>query len=344
MHFFLAFCKLPEHSASRHIEQIRQIRNNGTIMTAARFLKALRKTPEPAFKTIRFFIVLMIPVSFGVMLLDKSGILLWIAYFTSPLMGFMGLQGEAALVLLSSIFLNVYSAIAVIESLNFSVREIIILATLSTIAHNFPVECMILKKAGSSLTLVVLVRFFSAIAAAWVLNLILPSAPAMEGAAILLPGAIGIDPGELPAAIRSWLVNSFFFILKVSLIILAVIFIQKLLEEFGIIQVMGKAMSPLMRILGLSANTGYIWIVTNVIGLAFGSAALLEEIRSGSLSPSEASRINYHAAISHSQIEDNLLFVALGVPFLWAALPRFFMAIIVVWLGNAAMWLYNRRA
>ena len=114
------------------------------------------------------------------------------------------------------------------------------------------------------------------------------------------------------------------------------------MDEFGLIKSLGRLCSPFMRILGLSANAGYVWIVANVVGLLYGSAALLEEVRKGTLSRSEIDLFNCHIAINHSQIEDTFIFVALGVPFLWAALPRFFVALFVVWLERGCRFLFRR--
>jgi hypothetical protein len=71
------------------------------------------------------------------------------------------------------------------------------------------------------------------------------------------------------------------------------------------------------------------------VGVAYGAGILIEEVKLGNISRSEADLLNHHAAISHSQIEDNVLFMSLGVPYLWVALPRLVLAIIVVWLERA---------
>lgn len=308
--------------------------------------KALRGTVKPALHTIRFLLSIMLPVSLGVLLLDRSGLLAYFARLMAPLMRFVGLPGEAALVFLSSVFLNVYSAIAVIETLGLSGRDIVILASLCLVAHNFFVECAVMKKNGSSLGKIVLVRLCSALAAAWVLNRLLPPALSPEGLSPAgpapLPPAIGLDLRELPALLLPWLTASLRLILKIVLIIFAIMFLRKLLDEFGVMKFLGRATAPLMRVLGLSANTGYVWIVATLIGVVYGSAILIEEIRSGRLSPSEADLFNHHAAVSHAHIEDTILFMALGAPFLWVALPRFFLALGVVWLERFRRFLFRR--
>ena len=53
-------------------------------------------------------------VSFAVLLLDFTGGLEEIAFFTSPFFELLGLPGVAAIVLITSIFTNIYSVIAVL--------------------------------------------------------------------------------------------------------------------------------------------------------------------------------------------------------------------------------------
>jgi hypothetical protein len=257
-------------------------------------------------------------------------------------MRFVGLPGEAALVFLTSVFLNIYSAIAVIETLSLSSRDIVILASLCCIAHNFFVECLVMKKNGSSLVKMVILRLAAAFATAWVLNFLLP--PAFSGAG-QAPGelpSLGLDLRSLSTIFLPWLRGTGFMILRIVLIIFGIIFAQRLLEEFGLLEFLGRLTGPLMRVMGLSAKTGYLWIVATVIGVVYGSAILIEEIRSGWLSPPEADLLNHHAAISHAQLEDSLLFVALGAPFLWVALPRFILAVAVVWLVRFRRFIFRR--
>jgi len=104
------------------------------------------------------------------------------------------------------------------------------------------------------------------------------------------------------------------------------------MDEFGLIKKLGKLSAPFMRFMGLSSNAGYVWIVAIVIGFVYGSAVLLEEARSGNLTSAEMNLLNCHAAINHAQIEDAFIFMALGVPLLLAALPRFIAAVLAVWL------------
>ncbi|MFR2509643.1 hypothetical protein [Odoribacter laneus] len=41
--------------------------------------------------------------------------------------------------------------------------------------------------------------------------------------------------------------------------------------------------------------------------------------------------LNHHLAVSHSQVEDPLLFMVIGLPVWWLIIPRLILAILVVW-------------
>jgi spore maturation protein SpmB len=304
------------------------------------------KTVGPAFSTALFLLCIMIPVSFAVLLLDQSGVLYYISLALDPVMRFLGLSGEAALVFISSIFLNIYSAIAVIETLNLSGKEVAILAAMCFMAHNFFVELTVMKKTGSSFSKIALIRLGCALFTGWVLHFILPESVGSATLGVaetpLHPPALGFDLEKFPAVLRLWFADSLFLALKILLIVFGLIFLQKILDEFGIMKFLGRLTTPLMRVFGLPENAGYLWIVAYLVGVMYGSAILIEEVRSGALSRAEADLFNHHVGISHSHLEDTLLFMSIGVPFLWAAVPRLIMAFIVVWLERGRRALIRR--
>lgn len=63
-----------------------------------------------------------------------------------PLVMFMGLPGEAALVLVTGYFFNFYSAIALMNALSFTTHEITVIGTMLVIAHSLLVEGAVLKQ------------------------------------------------------------------------------------------------------------------------------------------------------------------------------------------------------
>ena len=107
--------------------------------------------------------------------------------------------------------------------------------------------------------------------------------------------------------------------------------LQRILKEFGIIQILSTIFKPLLKVMGLPESTSFLWIVANTLGLAYGSAVMVEEVEAGKLSRTDADLLNFHIAISHSNLEDLLLFAAIGVSIWWMLIPRLFIAIAAVW-------------
>ncbi|MDR2900575.1 MAG: transporter [Treponema sp.] len=310
----------------------------------SRFWKALKGAMKPALNSIRFLLVIMLPVSLLVMILDYSGLLYYAARGMNPIMKVLGLPGEASLVIISSIFLNIYSAIAVIQNLALSGREIAILATMCLMAHNIIVESAVMHKTGSSTIRMVILRVAASFFAGFVLNLILPDiiGNASRGIALTKHTSLGISPDQIIMILRLWITQSFWLVLKIALIVFGLMILQKELDEFGIMKVLGKITAPLMKVFGLPPDTGYLWIVANTAGLAYGSAIMADEVKNGHLSLQHSNMLNHHTAVSHSQLEDTLLFTAIGVPYLWAALPRLIMAVAIVWFVKVRRHLFKR--
>jgi len=285
----------------------------------------------------------MVPVSLGVLVLDKFGLLGALARLINPLLHLIGLPGSAALVILSSMLLNIYSAIAVIGTLPLSGREITIIAVICLIAHNLIVESAIMRKTGSSAMRMALLPSSVGLFAGWLLNLLLPAgfgAALANGADTVARRESGL--AALIDALLPWAQKTGLLLVKMAVIVAVLMVIQKLLEEFGFMEALGRVLSPFMRFIGLPSSTGFLLIVANLVGFAYGSAIMIERVESGKLTLSDGDLFNHHAGISHSLLEDTLLFMAISVPFFWLVVPRVILAIIVVWLERGRRILFRR--
>lgn len=286
----------------------------------------IRKAIKPALKTAVWLLCIMIPVSFVVTLLQHWGVLDAMARQLEPVCRFFGLRGEAALVIVTSALVNLYSAIAVIQSIPFTAREICIMALIGLFAHNMIVETAVQAKTGSSGVKMVCLRIIGAIAGGFFLNLVLP-----EDDSIVVHG---IKSNHLPFAdvMENWLTGTLWLTFKLICIVVSLNILQRILEEYGIMAKLTRFVRPLLKPMGLPSGTAFLWIVANVIGLAYGAAVLIEHRRENKISAKDADLLNYHIALSHSLLEDTLLFVAIGVGIGWITLPRIALAIIVVWI------------
>jgi spore maturation protein SpmB len=279
-----------------------------------------------SWKTTRWLIKITIPVSFGVFLLDFTGILATISLYTAPVFQYAGLPGEAALVFFTSIFTNIYSVIAIISMLGLPVREGVILATMCLISHGFIIESVVLRKTGSNLWRMLGLRLVMSFVAALLLNLILPQFGGF------VRGGIEKEHLQFLPALSAWFWLMLRMSLKILVLVTLLMIMQKAFEEFGILGLITRLLKLMMKIFGLSPEVSFGWFVGNAVGLAYGSAVLIEQVNEGQVTRKQADLLNHHLSVSHSQLEDPLLFYAIGLPILWLMWPRVILAIIAVWV------------
>lgn len=288
--------------------------------------EAVKLALPKAFTTTKWLLSIMLPVSFGVMLLNYTGVLALISSYLAPVFELIGLPGESAFVLLTSIFTNIYTAIAVITSLGLEGRVVTILAIMCLVAHGFIIETAVLKKTGSSVVRMVLLRLLGSFAMGAVLNSLLPADTSTT------ISAVSIKSEPFSVMFLAWLQSSGILVIKVVVLIALLMIFQKILELFGIIKWISKFLKPFQVVMGLPESTSFSWIVANTLGLAYGSAIIMEQVEEGKMTTKDADLLNHHIAVSHSQLEDPLLFAAIGVPLVWMIIPRLLLGIIVVWL------------
>lgn len=287
-------------------------------------------------KTSWWLIKITVPVSFGVLLLDFYGVLDVMAKYTGPLFKLMGLPGVSAIVLITSVFTNVYSVVAVLTTLNLPVREGMIIGTMCLVSHGFLIETAVLKRTGSSVIRMLLLRVVSSFIIGFWLNLMIPGEPAIN---FISPNR---SHGELTNVLVNWLRTISGTTLKIIILVNLLLILQKIMEEFGLIKWLEKPLLPLLKLMGLPKKTTFSWIVANAIGLAYGSAIMINLVDEGKMNQQEADLLNHHIAISHSQLEDPLLFLTLGYTIHWLIWPRVIIAIIAVWLRRAEFRFFSK--
>ncbi|NDV83516.1 nucleoside recognition domain-containing protein [Bacteroides sp. 51] len=303
-----------------------------------RVFKCVREALPRSGKLSLWLLKIILPVSLLVRLLQYYGIIDYLAEYLHPLFNLVGLPGATAIVFITSIFLPLYAAIAVMTSLAMTMREATILAVMCLIAHNLIVECAVTKKTGSSFWGMVVLRISMAFVAALFLNNVLPvnDTPFMQTAQVEQFNSLG-------AVLVAWLYSSLTLIITILVIVTALMILQRLLSEFRLIDAISRPLRPLMRVFGLPDSSPFLWIVGNVIGLAYGGAIMADMVEEGNLTLKDANTVNHHLAISHSLLEDTLLFVALGINFWIIVGTRILFAMLVVWVRRFIIYIGRQK-
>lgn len=294
--------------------------------TLQRILTSSKSALPKSVKTVWWLLKLILPISFMVSLMQYLGVIAIIANYLTPLFSVVGLPGESAIVFISSMFLSLYAPIAIMATLALDLREVTIMALMCLISHNLFVETAVQKKTGSSAIIMFSLRLFCSFLAAYVLNKLLPSNIGINSVSEKL--IVFTSFGQM---LLAWIQSTGWLIVKITLIVTGLLLLQNNLKEFKIIDYISKPFAPVMKIMGLSPNTSFLWFIGQIVGLTYGSVIMIEEVERGDISAADADLLNYHIAINHSLLEDTLLFVAIGVPAVWITFPRILLAIFTVW-------------
>lgn len=306
---------------------------------AQRFLNCFKEARPSALKTIWWLTRIMVLLSFAIMLLQYFGVIKWISYWLTPVFSHFGLPGEAALAYVSGYFVNCYSAIAVMTTLDLSTRAATILSVMVLCSHNMIVETTVQHKTGSSVMRIIAIRTLSAFILGWILNKIMPGS--FESSSTISNIQ---EEFTFMVTLKDWALRTTKNIILMTILVYFLTVLQKILTEYGIIEYISKFLKPVMIFFGLSPKTAFLWLVSNTLGLAYGAGIMIEEAEKGETTQEENDLLNHHIGISHSNLEDLLLFAAAGGLYLWMLLSRWAMSWILVWERKTELLLrYNKR-
>ena len=284
------------------------------------------KQAVPAsWKSTRWLLKLMIPISLAVTLMQHFGILAWIATWINPMFVHFGLPGESAVAFISGSAAGTYAGLAVMMSIPLTMKQASILALMIALCHALPMECAVNKKTGSSFWNMAVIRIVMALLCAFTLNLLLPE---IAGKYIYLGAEADSSLAEVTT---TWVLSQVKMSLMVMLIIFTLMVVQRMLEAYRLLDSLSRLLSPLMLFFGLPRHASYMWLVGNVLGISYGSAVMLELEEKGLVTKDEANDVNYHLIMNHSMLEDTIVFAATGISAILLVTTRVSFALLLVW-------------
>ncbi len=268
---------------------------------------------------------ILLPVSFGVALLDWTGWLYALDPFFQPVMGIMNLPPEAALPVLTAVFTSFYAALGMIVVIPFTNEQVVLLAIFITICHMLIIEGLIQHKAGLGFLQTTVIRLLTAGVTVYVVSLFF----AGTEAPVVMPQTLG-ESVALREMLAAWTISTLELLAKILLIIVPVMTVLETLKALGWNDRIANAFKPFMAILGLSPGVSGMWVAGAFFGIIYGSAVISEEAASGRCSKEELKRLHISLGINHSMVEDPALFLALGINLFWTVVPRFIASAMAV--------------
>jgi spore maturation protein SpmB len=311
-------------------------------MTVTAHIKdSLRRSAE----TLWWLVKVMVPASAVVFVLEYTGILARFSVALAPITRILGLPGEAALVFLTSILINLYSVIAVVTLLELTVKELLIISLVCLIAHNYLIEMAVTRRTGTPVWRMFILRTGAAFIVGFIVAHVVPETPFWTG--LVRNSAAGplpvVSNGGLIAAGSLWFREMLSTLIRIGVIITILTVGTRLLHAYGVMNRLAAHLKLIMHIFGLPRQTGPAWIVANTLGLAYGAAVLIEEVEAERFTLEEGDLLNHHLGVSHSLLEDTALFAAIGAPVLWLIVPRLAIALVAVWARRLELYLHRLR-
>lgn len=138
-----------------------------------RLIDALKRGLKTGLKTTYRLSRLLVPIYFIINIANRVGVLDIISGFLEPVMRIFGLPGEASLALMMGYGVNIYAAIAVMLSIELTVREVTIIALMISFAHSLAIETAVTKAVGLKVRTVLITRLTFSIIAGIIANLVL---------------------------------------------------------------------------------------------------------------------------------------------------------------------------
>ncbi|MGO9147162.1 MAG: nucleoside recognition domain-containing protein [Desulfomonilia bacterium] len=275
-------------------------------------------------------LVIMIPISLGMTILQYTGGLKYISWILTPVMKLVSLPGEASFALIVGALINIYAGIAVMVTLGLDAWSINIIAVMMLICHNLVVESAVQAKTGVSGFKMTTFRIIAAVGMGFCVSLLLPVE--LKNAGTSLTNVLPSSAQGFSEILLQWFRQTSILTLKVICIIAGINLLLDIMRYFKAFDLVISLLRPLTFVNGLPPKTSFMWIAGILFGLAYGSGVLISEARTGNVDKDALVRLNLSLGISHALLEDTLLFVAIGASLFWVLVPRIVAAALMVWL------------
>ncbi|QOR66203.1 hypothetical protein IM538_20945 [Cytobacillus suaedae] len=277
------------------------------------------------------------PITLIVTLLQYTPVLGWIINLITPIMGWFGLSGEAAIPFVIGNFLNLYAAIGAILTLDLTVKEVFILAVMLSFSHNLIVESTVAAKVGIKVWVVVCVRLGLAFFSAFIINL------TWQGGGELAQYGFITRSDELVSGWFNILVEGLekasIGVFQLAIIVIPLMVAIQVMKDLQWLSVFSKWMSPVTKLLGMKENTSTTLAAGLFFGLAYGAGVMIQAVKEDNVSKKDVTLAFIFLVACHAVVEDTLIFIPLGIPVLPLLIIRLVVAIL---LTITVAYIWNR--
>lgn len=293
-------------------------------------MQTLKKGLKAGLNTTWTMGKIIFPLTLFITILQHTPVLPWIIDAITPLMGILGLSGDAAIPLVLGNFLNIYAAIAGVLSLELTVKEVFIIAVMLSFSHNLFIESAVAVKVGIKMWMIILIRISLAIVSALIIQLVWQGGDNIAQYGLMTVQEVEVD--GIWSILMLGLTKAFQGVAQLAAIVIPLMIFIQILKDKEWINTFSKWLAPFTRMLGMKENTALTLAAGLIFGLAYGAGVMIQSIQEDGVSKKDVTLAFIFLICCHAVIEDTLIFVPLGIPVIPLLLVRFFLAVIVTFL------------
>ncbi len=296
-------------------------------MNGKRFIEIFQRGLVVGLKLTWKLAKIVLPISFIMTLLSFTPVLGWIIELISPVTAWMGLSGNATIPLVLGMTVNIYAAVGAALNLALTVKELFIIAVMTSFAHNLFVETGVGVKLGVRAWIIVSLRIGVAVVAAVLINLFWSG-----GNEIAEYGLVHL---EAPVVEGAWQITvhsvqvALSGVLQIATIVIPLMIVVQFLKELNWLEKISKWLAPLTRIFGLKEKHSLALVAGICLGFVYGAGIILQAAEEDEFSKLEIMKIVTILIAAHAVFEDTLLFIPVGVAILPLLIIRIITAIVL---------------
>lgn len=285
-----------------------------------------RKTRE----TLEIYWVLVritVPIAILTELLSRMGAIEAVAPVFAPVMNLIGLPPELGLAWLTGMLVGIWGAVPLVFTLvpvsSLSVADVTVFSALILFAHGLPIEQKIIEKAGPGVIATTLLRIGGGLLYAFLLHHFLEVTGWLSAPVNPVWTAMGATPDW---ADYFWGLGEAMLSMLVILLVLS--FGLEILRLTGVLALMMKALSPVLRLAGIRGEAEHLTAIGLFLGISYGAGLLIREAQSGAISPRQVFLSCVFMGFAHSVIEDTIVVMSLGADVYGVLVGRLVFAIV----------------
>ncbi len=296
-------------------------------------LQGLKNVLRDAVETALTVYKVVIPVMVVIKILQEIGGISFLAKLFEPACSLLGLPGSMGLVIASGAFINLYAAMVAYIPLSaqdpLTVAQITVLSSYILLAHNLLVETQIARMSGVRVGWTLLLRLGGGLVYCSVLRWALAFFP--EFSMISQPAW---QPPAVDASTLGWLFGEAKKLAMIFAIITAAMAALRLFRHLGILKRFEDILHPMIRWSGITRPAISALVVGFFIGLSYGGALILKDIRDGRVRGNDVFLVHVFLAGAHALVEDTLLMILLGAKMVGIFWGRLLWTAVIVWIAS----------